>query len=253
MREGRILNWCPMVQVAGVSTVEEALFCHECGVNSIGFTLELPHGPHDDLNAEKTACIVRNLPGNLLPVIITYLNRANTAFELLRKTGGRAIQFHGDISDREVKRFREHLPDVITIGRITVNGDSALQEVSRFQPPLWDAVILDSFDPVTGQIGATGRTHDWTLSAKIVRIGSVPVILAGGLDPENVREAVLTVRPNGVDVHTGIENRTVPGTLTKSDNLPAKHSQRSATFPCAVNLPADTENVWPGTMAAFIS
>ncbi len=206
MRKGRILNWYPIVQVAGVSTVEEALFCHECGVNSVGFTLELPHGPHDDLNAEKTERIIRDLPGDLLPVIITYLNRADAAIELVRKTGGRAIQFHGEISDLEIQRFREHLPHVITIGRITVNGDPALQDVSRFQSPLWDAIILDSSDPVTGRIGATGKTHDWHLSAEIVRISSVPVILAGGLAPENVREAVLAVRPHGVDVHTGVEN-----------------------------------------------
>ncbi|AFM26425.1 phosphoribosylanthranilate isomerase [Desulfomonile tiedjei] len=206
MIKGQILNWCPIVQVAGVSTVEEALFCHECGVNSVGFTLELPHGLHDDLNVEKTKCIIRDLPSDLLPVIITYLNRADAAIELLCKTGGRAIQFHGEISDHEIQRFREHLPHVMSIGRITVNGDSSLQHVPRFQSPLWDAIILDSLDPVTGRIGATGKTHDWRLSAEIVRIASVPVILAGGLSPENVREAVLTVRPHGVDVHTGVEN-----------------------------------------------
>ena len=61
-------------------------------------------------------------------------------------------------------------------------------------------------DPITGRLGATGITHDWSLSSKIVNAASVPVILAGGLKPDNVVEAILTVMPAGVDTHTGIED-----------------------------------------------
>ena len=66
--------------------------------------------------------------------------------------------------------------------------------------------ITDTFDPATGASGATGKTHDWTVSRKLVELSPKPVILAGGLNPSNVYEAIRIVRPAGVDVHTGVED-----------------------------------------------
>jgi phosphoribosylanthranilate isomerase len=199
-------KWPPRIQIAGVSSLAEALFCREVGIDAVGFTLELPHGPHDGLTTDKAAAIIRWLPKDLLPVIITYVNTAEAARKLIADTGGRAIQFHGGISEPEIKTFRELCSQVKTIGRVTVTGEESLHAAEHFMHPLWDAIILDSLDPATGKIGATGRTHDWPVSARIVRPASVPVILAGGLNPENVRQAILTVRPHGVDAHTGVEN-----------------------------------------------
>ena len=69
-----------------------------------------------------------------------------------------------------------------------------------------DAFITDTFDPETGASGATGKRHNWEISKRIVEYSALPVILAGGLHSGNVREAILKVRPAGVDVHTGVEN-----------------------------------------------
>jgi phosphoribosylanthranilate isomerase len=71
---------------------------------------------------------------------------------------------------------------------------------------LVDAFITDTFDPATGASGATGKTHDWQISRRLVEISPQPVILAGGLTPDNVREAILAVQPAGVDCHTGVED-----------------------------------------------
>ena len=65
-----------------------------------------------------------------------------------------------------------------------------------------DYLLLDSHDPVTGTVGATGLTHDWSVSALIPPAVDVPVILAGGLGPHNVSEAIAAVRPAGVDSET---------------------------------------------------
>ncbi len=205
-RHNSLYYWPPRIQIAGVSSLDEALFCHKVGVDAVGFTLELPHGPHDGLTTEKAASIVSRLPEGLLPVIITYLNRAQAAYRLIAATQGRAVQFHGGISESELQVFRRLCPHVKTIGRVTVVGEESLPDAARFKAPLWDSIILDSSDPATGRIGATGRTHDWSVSAQIVREASVPVILAGGLNSGNVREAILTVRPPGVDAHTGVED-----------------------------------------------
>jgi len=191
--------------VAGVSSLEEALFCCEVGVGALGFTLGLPHGIHDDLTEDKARSIIEDLPAGVLPVLITYLATADQACGLAGFVGAAAVQFHGGISDKELVAFREALPGARTICRVTVQDESAVQIASGFQSPLWDAIILDSFDPATGRVGATGVCHDWSISAQIVQSATLPVILAGGLNPDNVTDAITKVRPYAVDAHTGLE------------------------------------------------
>jgi len=197
--------WLPRVQVAGVSSLEEALFCCKLGVGALGFTLGLPRGIHDGLTNDKARSIITMLPETVLSVLITYISTADEARSLVRYIGAAAIQFHGGVPKGELLAFREACPDTRTIGRVTVKDETAVQAAAGFQAPLWDAIILDSFDPETGRRGATGIRHDWSVSAKIVQGSAVPVILAGGLNPENVAEAVQTVRPHAVDAHTGLE------------------------------------------------
>jgi phosphoribosylanthranilate isomerase len=199
-------HWPPRIQAAGVSSLEEALFCRSVGVDALGFTLELPTGVHDGLTNDRAAAIVKALPAGILSVVITYLDRGREAGRLVHQVGALSVQFHGGISDQELRLFRSLCPGVLTIGRVTVAGHHAPEEAARFGPPLWDAVILDSLDSSTGRIGATGLTHDWSVSASIADRARVPVILAGGLNPDNVAAAIHTVRPSGVDAHTGLED-----------------------------------------------
>jgi phosphoribosylanthranilate isomerase len=229
-----LYRWPPRIQIAGLSSLEEARFCRAVGIDAVGFTLELPSGPHDGLTTDLATSIIRRLPKGLLPVIITYVNTAQAARRLIADTGGRAIQFHGGISESELKQFRGLCPHVKTIGRVTVTGEESLPAAERFKPPLWDAIILDSLDPTTGKIGATGRTHDWSVSVRIVRSAFVPVILAGGLNPENVHEAILAVRPHGVDAHTGVEDPDGTRDFSKIRNFAAS----CATAFALLDLPA---------------
>lgn len=198
--------WPPRVQVAGVTSLEEVVFCSRAGVDAVGFTLELPGGIHDGLTADKTRDIVLRMPANLMAVLITYLQTADEATRLARFINAHAVQFHGGIEEGESAAFRRRCPTMKTIARVTVHGQEAIRDAQCFTRPLWDAIILDSFDPNTGRQGATGLTHDWSISAAIVRRAEVPVILAGGLTPENVASAIGQVRPHGVDVHSGVEN-----------------------------------------------
>jgi phosphoribosylanthranilate isomerase len=87
-----------------------------------------------------------------------------------------------------------------------MRDDKALEAMARELSPLVDAFITDTFDPKTGASGATGKTHDWRVSRRLVEAVDRPVILAGGLTPENVKRAILEVRPAGVDSHTGVED-----------------------------------------------
>jgi len=143
------------------------------------------------------------------------LSTARESLHLVAFTGGLAVQFHGGISHDELVKFRDALPHVRTVGLVTVSSPKAVEQAYLFRSPGWDALILDSIDPITGRKGATGLTHDWNVSARIVKASPLPVILAGGLNPENVGQAIRQVRPAGVDAHTGLENADGTRSLEK--------------------------------------
>jgi phosphoribosylanthranilate isomerase len=193
------------VQIAGVSTLEEALECERAGVDALGFTVRLPTGVHDGLTEAKARSIIAALPPFVSSVAITYAGNAREAVELCRFLGAGALQLHGEFPTQELPLIRAGLPHIKLIRAVHVTGRDAVAKARSLERHV-DAIILDTYDPESGRGGATGKTHDWSVSRQIVERSRVPIILAGGLTPENVEEAVRVVRPWAVDVHTGIEN-----------------------------------------------
>jgi phosphoribosylanthranilate isomerase len=141
-------------------------------------------------------------------VLITYLDQAEAIAEFCGALGARMVQLHGDISPAELARLREVDPPLTIIKSLVVglHPMPVLERLVIELAPLVDGFLTDTYAPDTGAAGATGRTHDWALSRRIVELSPRPVILAGGLTPTNVREAISAVRPAGVDVHTGVED-----------------------------------------------
>jgi len=99
------------------------------------------------------------------------------------------------------RAFRSRFPEIPIMRAIPVI-DEASVEIARSYRGVADFLLLDSYDPSTRQFGALGRAHDWNISRRIVDNVGIPVILAGGLGPDNVAEAVIAVRPAGVDSKT---------------------------------------------------
>jgi phosphoribosylanthranilate isomerase len=196
-----------LVQVAGVIDQAEAGLLQECGVHYLGFPLRLPVNREDLTEAEARA-IIRSLRPPTRAVLITYLADAEEIREFCRTLGARIVQLHGDISPSEMGRLRVLEPS-LTIFKSLVVGLHPMPVLERTVAelaPLVDAFLTDTFAPDTGASGATGRTHDWGFSRRLVELSPRPVILAGGLTPGNVRQAIREVRPAGVDVHTGVED-----------------------------------------------
>ncbi len=193
------------VQIAGVSSLDEALALVRMGVDALGFTLRLPGGVHDGLTEAKARSIVHALPPFVASVAITYVETARDAMDLCQFTGVNTIQLHGEFPTGELEMLRAAMPYLKVIRAVHVTGPEAIAHARSLERRA-DALILDTFDPATGQRGATGRTHDWTISRQIVDAVRVPILLAGGLTPQNVGAAISTVRPWAVDVHTGIED-----------------------------------------------
>ena len=195
-----------MIQVAGVIDLAEAQLLAKCGVRYLGFPLRLPVN-EEDLSEEAAAELIAGFPPGLKGVLITYLDRADEVIAFCRKLGVDMVQLHGPISSEELAKLKTAWPELVVIKSLIVRGDNLgeLEQLIDASAAFVDAYITDSFDPDTGAEGATGKTHDWAIDRALVEISPRPVILAGGLNAGNVHEAILAVRPFGVDVHTGIE------------------------------------------------
>jgi phosphoribosylanthranilate isomerase len=195
-----------LVQIAGIHDAEEAAMLIEERVTWIGIPLRLPVH-REDIPEEHALRIIRSLQKDVSFVLITYLHTAQAVLALCNKLGFRIVQLHGDISASEVEHIKARDAELICIKSLVVRSGNlpTLQQLASQFAPVVDAFITDTFDPTTGACGATGKTHDWSVSSTLVKMASKPVILAGGLTPQNVAEGIATVRPVGVDAHTGVE------------------------------------------------
>lgn len=196
-----------IIQIAGVHDAEEAKLLAESGVDWIGLPLRLDHH-REDLGEAEARAMIRDLPNTMLPVLITYLDDLDPILELGRYLGTRAIQLHGPAAPALGEALKRHEPNWVLIRSLVIRGGdiAPLEAEARAWAPCADYFLTDTFDPATGASGATGKTHDWELSRRLAEIVARPLILAGGLRPDNVGEAIRRVRPAGVDAHTGVEN-----------------------------------------------
>lgn len=201
------MDFKDVIQVAGVIDQAEAELLASCGVRYFGFPLRLPvHRP--DLSEEEAAAIIRKFRSPARAVLITYLSKAGAIVEFCNQLGASIVQLHGDIELAELRGIKKRQPDLTIIKSLVVGSRPMEQLLALVECTSSDvdAYITDTFDPATGASGATGKTHEWAMSRQLVEHSPKPVILAGGLTPENVRAAILAVRPAGVDAHTGLED-----------------------------------------------
>lgn len=196
----------PFIQIAGIFDSAEADLVIRCGVPALGFPLRLAVH-REDLTEDEATRIIASLPAPSFGVLITYLDKARDIDAFCRKLGARHVQLHGDVSRGELAELRRLDPELLVIKSLIVRGEneSGLQREVADLADVVDAFITDTYDPTTGATGATGKLHDWRISANLVAISPRPVILAGGLKPDNVYDAIARVHPAGVDAHTGVE------------------------------------------------
>ena len=195
-----------IIQVAGIKDLAEAQLVLGCGITWLGFPLRLPVN-QADTSEEEAADIIAALPALAIPVLITYEIEAEAILAFCRQLGVQHVQLHGPVPPAETQKLRALDPRLFVIKSLVVrhNNLGELLELARAHAPHVDAFITDTHDPRTGADGATGRTHDWQISRALVEANLRPVILAGGLTPDNVRAAIAIVHPAGIDAHTGVE------------------------------------------------
>ena len=180
------------------------------GADAIGLVAEMPSGP-GPIGDEAIAHIARIVPPGVDSVLLTSRTTPASVLDHALHCRTSVIQLVSTVEPAVYQHLREGIPSVRIVQVVHIEGENALSDAHRVAPYV-DAILLDSGRPSAPvpELGGTGRTHDWTISRTIVDTISVPVFLAGGLTPDNVADALCTVRPYGVDLCSGVRTN---GTL----------------------------------------
>ncbi|MCO5295084.1 MAG: phosphoribosylanthranilate isomerase [Homoserinimonas sp.] len=203
-------------QIYTAQSVEEALALVEAGADIVGITPS-PRPLPGIVTEELAAQIVEAIGSSALTSAISVEEDEDDIVRMVSVVKPDILHLCGDITkvDPEmVGRIRARIGDVKIDQAIPMTGPEAVDAALAFAPVV-DYLLLDSYSPEIGGVGAAGFTHDWSISRKIVESVDVPVILAGGLSAENVAEAIATVQPWGVDSLTRTNAYREDGTFRK--------------------------------------
>lgn len=192
------------VKICGIRSLEEARSVLDRGADALGFHVDLEHAKCP-IGAATAEAIIAKLPPFISSVVVTSKTEPKELLRIAKATGANTLQLHGDASPDTIRAVKAVFFNMKVCAAVHVAGDEALEKVKEFEDAA-DAVILDSKAEDSGARGGTGKTHDWSMSRRIVEMTSMPVILAGGLAPENVAQAIQTVHPYAVDVNSGVSN-----------------------------------------------
>jgi phosphoribosylanthranilate isomerase len=192
-----------LVQIYEVQTPEEAAALVQLGVDHIGVLVGDGAFPRE-LSVERARAIFAAVPAAKRRVALSLSAELHGVRRVIEQTRphiihiGAALELFSIADARELKAA---FPSVLIMRSIPIVDDASI-EWAKAYGGIADFLLLDSHDPGDRQIGGLGRTHDWSISRRIVEEAGIPAILAGGLDAENVGAAIAAVRPAGVDSKT---------------------------------------------------
>ncbi len=194
----------PRVKICCISSVEEARLAINYGASALGLVSEMPSGP-GVVADELAAQIAARVPPGVSTFLLTSKQDARLIVEQQRQIRVNTIQIVDRLERGTYGEMRKAMPGVKLVQVIHVGGEESFDEALSLASGV-DALLLDSGNQrlAIKLLGGTGRTHDWTISRRIVEAAGVPVFLAGGLKPENVRAAIEEVQPFGLDVCSGV-------------------------------------------------
>ncbi len=191
------------VKICGNRRIEDILSSVNSGADAVGLIVGTKYYSEDKISTEFAATLLKKIPPFVSTVLVTHLQSSQEIIDIYHQVPTSTIQLHNDISIEEIQDIKQKLPHVKLIKAVHVVDESAIETV-KFFAPFIDAILLDS--RTNSRIGGTGKTHDWSISKEITSLIDKPVILAGGLNPENVAKAIEYVSPFGVDVNSGVDS-----------------------------------------------
>ncbi|MBU3062427.1 phosphoribosylanthranilate isomerase [Nocardia sp. NEAU-G5] len=193
-------------KICGIRTESDLRAVVAANADAAGFISGTTHFSEDELDVERALRLSRLVPSSMERVLVTHLTDAGAVLRLADRIGVDCIQLHGLISLDTVRAVRRDAAGRRVIRAVHVTGPDAVDAAMRAAPNC-DGIVLDSRS--AHRLGGTGRTHDWSISARIVDLlaeSEFPVMLAGGLNPRNLTAAIDAVRPSWVDVNSGVDD-----------------------------------------------
>lgn len=192
------------IKICCIGSEDEAKTAIEYGASAIGLVGKMPSGPgpiSDDL--------IRQIAAIIPPPISTFLLTSETTTDEIikhhQRTNTNTIQLVDAVDNRCYSQLKSALPSVKIVQVIHIIDERSVEKAIEISE-LVDAILLDSGNPnlKVKELGGTGRIHNWKLSRQIREKSRCPVFLAGGLNPENVRQAIDEVQPFAIDVCNGV-------------------------------------------------
>jgi phosphoribosylanthranilate isomerase len=207
-------------KICGIRSPEEIELAALYGADAVGFITEVPVESPRKLDFDTAAYLVTQVPKSLSSVLVIMPEDSDTAVELIEKIKPDIVQIHSKLPLLELEIIKEKtdIPIIKTLS-VSVKGEASDKKTRNEAPVsnllekvrlleetgIVDSILLDTARPE--KPGGTGCVHDWTLSRRISEETRLPLILAGGLKPENVRKAIRAVSPYAVDTASGVETR----------------------------------------------
>ena len=198
----------PKIKICCIGSIEEANLAVNYGASAIGLVSEMPGGP-GVISEELIEEIALGVPPSLSTFLLTSKQAAASIIKQQKRCKVNTLQLCDRLVTGTHRDLREALPGIKIVQVIHVTGEESVEEAKAIAPEV-DALLLDSGNTSSAvkELGGTGRTHDWSLSRKIVDSVDIPVWLAGGLNPDNIDDAISTVKPYGVDVCSGVRTES---------------------------------------------
>jgi len=192
------------IKICCIANSEEASIATSLGADAIGLVSEMPSGP-GVISELQIKQIIEKTPPFVIPVLLTSKINALEICDQVNYCRPRAVQLCEPLNESDLKQLAKLLPGISLIRVIHVTGQESIKEAKTYASYV-NAFLLDTGNRSgpKKQLGGTGETHDWSISAEIVKSVDVPVILAGGLNPQNVKQAIEYIKPYAVDVCSGV-------------------------------------------------
>lgn len=184
------------VKICGVTREADREAVVAAGADAVGFIAGVSVDTPREVSSGRAADLVAGVPPLVTSVLVTMPDSVQNAVTLQREVAADAVQVHATLPPEKVGGLRARV-DASVVAAVDAEDDLAAYAEAA------DALLVDSTDEQGG--GGTGETHDWGRTRERVADLDVPVVLAGGLTPDNVAEAIETVDPFAVDTATGVE------------------------------------------------
>ena len=192
------------IKICCISSVEEARLAIRYGADALGLVGRMPSGP-GPIADELIASIAKTIHPPIASFLLTCEQNAKDIVAHIQRVHTNTVQVVDELTAGTYDEIRSALPHLRIVQVIHVTGEESIDQALSVQDHI-DVILLDSGNPKAAvkTLGGTGNTHNWEISRELVRRVSVPVFLAGGLNASNVKEAIETVRPFGVDICSGV-------------------------------------------------